>query len=108
MKMIDEYNTDLQLPKAVDQDALNKFMESYPNIEFCIRTVLFWPRHPEVLIDLHITNFKYQQGLFMRKVISYDVLASATDPTSYLIDFLKKTIQEIREEAAKEVITGDH
>ena len=101
MKMIDEYNTDLQLPEAVDQDALNKFMESCPDIEFCIRTVLVWPRHPEVFIDLRTTNLKYRNGFFIRRVISHDLLASATDPTAYVIEVLKRAVLELREEVTK-------
>lgn len=107
MKMIDECSTDLPLPKAVNQDALNKFMESCPDIEFCIRTVLIWPRHPEVFIDLRTTNLKYQRGFFMRRVISHDVLVSLTDPTAYIIELLKKAVLELREDAAKEVIMSD-
>lgn len=105
MKMIDEYNTDLQLPEAVDQDALNKFVESCPDIKFCIRTALVWPGHPEVWIDLsndttYGTTY-YKRGIIMRKVISYYVLASVIDPTSYIIELLQKAVDELREEAAK-------
>lgn len=101
MKMIDEYNTDLPLPEAIDQDALNKFMESYPDIEFKIRTVLVRPRYPEVWIDLTRDTICYQKGIMMRRVIPYDLLASVTEPTAYIIDVLKKAVIELRNEAGK-------
>lgn len=100
MKPIDEYNTDFPLPEGVNQDALNKFMESYPDIEFCARTVLLWPRHPEVQIDLRRDSIAYQTCIYMRRTISYDVLASVTDPTAYVIEILRQAVQELREEAA--------
>lgn len=101
MKMIDEYNTDLQLPKAVDQDALNEFMKSYPDIKLRVTTTSVWPRHPEVWIDLSIDTIWYQNAITMRRAISYDVLASLVDPTSYILELLKKAVLELREEAAK-------
>lgn len=110
MNMTDEYNEDLPLPEAIDQDALNKFMESCPDINFRIRTALVWPRHPEVWIDLSNDANYYQKDIMciiMRRVISYDVLASVTDPTAYILEVLKKAVLELREEEAKEVITSD-
>ena len=103
MKMIDEYNTDLPLPKEVDQDALNKFIESYPDIEFRIRTVLVCPRRPEVWIDLRRDGawYRHEMGIIMRRAISCDLLACVTDPTAYIIELLNRAVLEIREEATK-------